>query len=247
MANKFRNWFGNQDKELPESLRDKTPDEVAASLKEFDEVKAKLASIEANRANEKTEMDQLKTSYSQTQTRIQELEAAARRPAPAPQPPAENPDFVTDPDGAFNSRVAPLASITVQTAAQTARIIAKQQLDARDLTTGTRDGRLFDHWSAEITEASKRYQATQMVSPEAWVGIYMWVKGNHADELADPEARKKKFSFLEPAASAVVTRDESSKTPADQLTDQEKHVADKMGVSYENYLKRKKSMTFVNA
>ena len=110
------------------------------------------------------------------------------------------------------------------------------------------DGRLFRAWESEINAESKKYQAMQLTSPNAWVGIFYYLKGLHADELRDPETRKKKYNFMEPSSSSVVVNkeDDDKKSANEQLTPQELHVAEKMGVSPENYLKRKKSMTMVN-
>src|SRR5208282_3514491 len=112
------------------------------------------------------------------------------------------------------------------------------------------DGRLFAMWAGEIDQECRKYQAIQLGNVNAWLGIFYYLKGVHADELRDPEVRKKKYNFLESAAStsAVQGQDDGKDKPAsDQLTDQEKHIADKMHVTYENYLARKKKMQFVAA
>jgi hypothetical protein len=84
-----------------------------------------------------------------------------------------------------------------------------------------------------------------MTSPQAWIGIFYYLKGLHSDELRDPETRKKKYNFIEPSASQATPEDKKPKSPEEELTPAEKHVADKMGVTYENYAKRKKAMQFV--
>jgi hypothetical protein len=144
-----------------------------------------------------------------------------------------------------------VANIAVQTAAMTARMLAQQQLNNADMASNgkTMDGRLFQHWGAELDTEAKKYQTVQLTTPQAWLGIFMYLKGVHADELRDPEIRKKKYNFMEPAVSGSnsSSNDNKDKPAGDQLTDAEKHVADKMGVSHENYLKRKKTMQYVNA
>jgi hypothetical protein len=127
-------------------------------------------------------------------------------------------------------------------------MLAQQMLDNNDLASNGKsmDGRLFRAWSNEVDSESKKYQPAQLTSPQAWVGIFYYLKGLHAEELRDKETVKKKYNFLEPSASQAMPQESKPKTPSEELTDAEKHVAEKMGVSYENYAKRKKAMTFVN-
>ena len=159
----------------------------------------------------------------------------------------ENPDReITDKVNELN---APLANLTIQTSVQTARMLAQQQLNNADMASGGKnmDGRLFQAWGSEIDAEATKYRPIQLTTPQAWLGIFYYLKGVHADELRDPETRKKKYNFLEPATSGAPPKGtDDKKTGVEGLTDAEKHVADRMGVTYENYAKRKQSMQYVN-
>jgi hypothetical protein len=233
---------------IPERLRDKSPEEIVAEIEKSDKLAADLAAEKAARAEDSKKVETISTEFEKVKTRLAEAEANRNVP-PKKETPEEPANFIEEPDKAFAQRVSPLATITLQNAAITARMLAQQELDNTDLNSEgkTMDGRLFRAWQAELNAESKKYQAAQLATPQAWLGIFYYLKGIHADELRDPEARKKKYNFLEPSNTQVVRQNEEKKTPSDQLTDAEKHVADKMGVSHENYLKRKKSMQFVNA
>jgi hypothetical protein len=210
---------------------------------------ARVTELEAKDAERDKEVTTIKTEFESVKAKL--AAAEANRQTPKPDANTEEPaNFVEEPDKAFAQRMAPLANITLQNAAMTARILAQQQLDNMDAMSGgkTMDGRLFRAWGTEIDAAAKKYQTIQLGSPDAWIGIFYHMKGLHADELRDPEVRKRKYNFMEPASQTVSTSDDGKPKPAsEQLTDAEKHVADKMGVKHEDYLKRKKSMVMVNA
>ena len=132
------------------------------------------------------------------------------------------------------SAVAKRIADAVNTAAMTARMLAQQQLNNQDMASPadarSMDGRLFQAWSADIDAEAKKYPQIQLATPQAWLGIFYYLKGTRADDLANPEIRKKKYgNFLESGVSSVAPRSEPEKK--DELTDAEKHVADKMKVS----------------
>src|SRR5271165_3456381 len=208
-------------KMIPDELKDKSAEEITALLKEAPSLKTKLAETEAARAADADKVTKISTEFELVKTRL--AAAEANRNAP-PKGQEEDPaNFVEEPDKAFAQRVGPLATITLQNAANTSRILAQQELDNMDMASEnkTMDGRLFRAWSAEISSESKKYQVAQLATPQAWLGIFYYLKGTHADELRDPEVRKKKYNFLEPSNTQVVRQNEEKKTPSEQLTDAE--------------------------
>ena len=235
---------------LPDRFKDKSEDDILKMLDDADKDKTRITELETKDAERETKVTEIQTQFNDVKAR---LAAAEANPKPKPDGGGNNDElanFVEDPDKAFGQRVAPVANIAIQTAAMTARMLAQQQLNNADMASNgkTMDGRLFQHWNGEIDAEAKKYQTVQLTTPQAWLGIYMYLKGVHADELRDPEIRKKKYNFMEPAVSGVSANNDGKEKPAsDQLTDAEKHVADKMGVKHEDYLKRKKAMQYVNA
>lgn len=236
---------------LPERFKDKSEDDILKMLDDADKDKSRITELENKDAERETKVTEIQTEFESVKAKL--AAAEANRNAP-PKSDGTNDqelaNFVEEPDKAFGQRVAPVANIAIQTAAMTARMLAQQQLNNADMASSgkTMDGRLFQHWNAEIDAEAKKYQTVQLTTPQAWLGIYMYLKGVHADELRDPEIRKKKYNFMEPASSNTSQNvDNTTKPASDQLTDAEKHVADKMGVKHEDYLKRKKAMVMVNA
>jgi hypothetical protein len=236
-----------EDEKLPERLRGKTPEQVAKELEAADQLAKDLEAEKAARLADSEKVTQIQTEFDKVKGDL--ARAEANRNVPPKKTDEELANFIEEPDKAFQQRVEPLTAVTLNNASMTSRIIAQQQLDNMDLQSNgkTMDGRLFRAWGNEIDGEAKKYNVGMLTTPQAWLGIFYYLKGVHADELRDPETRKKKYNFLEPSTTPVNTHKEEDKKPSDQLTDAEKHVADKMGVSHENYLKRKKAMQFINA
>lgn len=234
---------------VPDIFKDKNEDDILKMMADAAADKAERTKLEAKVAEQDTAVASIQSEFDKVKERLASADAARNR-QPDKNNTDETVDFVSEPERSFGKLVGPVANIAIQNSAITSRMLAQQQLDNADLSSGgkTMEGRLFRAWGPEIDAQSKKYQAVQLVSPDAWIGIFYYVKGLHSDELRDPEVRKKKYNFLEPTQSNVNTNsDNKDKPAADQLTDQEKHIADKMNVTHENYLKRKKAMTMVNA
>lgn len=245
------NWFRDKkDEELPESLRGKTPDQLAQELKDAQALKDKVAAAEAEAQKLKDNAATQQSEFEKVKTQLAALEAAAKKASTTDtNQPFDLEKFMADPEKVLNEevnkRVGPFAQTAVFNAMQTARILAQQQLNNQDLASGgkTMDGRLFQAWASEIDVQVKNYRPEQMVTPQSWLGVYMFIKGTHAEELADVETRRKKYGMLEPArANAGSSNDGGEKLASDQLTPQELKIAERMNVKPEDYLKRKKSM-----
>lgn len=239
-----------KENELPPELRDKTMEEVAQTLRDAAETKTKLAALETERVKEREQVAALGSEFDKVKQRLVAAEANLNKRENPPK--SEEPaDWDLEPAKAARQTMEPLVNLTISNAAMTARILALQTLDNEDMSSPadskSMNGRLFRAWEQEINEESKKYNVAAMGQPQAWLGIYYLVKGRHADELANPETRKKKYNFVESASQGGPPPKEKEKDGVEALTDQEKHVADKMKVSYENYAKRKKSMQFVNS
>jgi hypothetical protein len=240
---------------IPPELRDASPEDIVKKLQETDKLKADLAAAQAKTAEQDTKVQEISTQFEEVKTRLAAAEANRNKNDKPPDRVEATPEnMLENPKGVLDTRLAPIEGATIRNGMTMSRMLAQQQLASADMASGgrTMDGRLFQAWGGEIDAEARKYQPTTLMTPEAWLGIYWYLKGIHGDELRDPETRKKKYAFLEPAASSAAGpngagSDSKPKDGPESLTEQEKHVADKMGVSYENYAKRKKSMQFVAA
>jgi hypothetical protein len=239
-----------EEDKLPQRLRDKTPEQIAKELEDADKLKTEHELLKAQAAEYDGKVTEIQTEFEKVKTQLATAEANRNKPPDKKDEKIEaTPEnMLENPKGVLDARLAPLEATTIRNGASMSRMLAQQQLDGADMASGGKDmnGRLFRAWASEIDAEARKYSPVQLMTPEAWLGIFWYLKGTHADELRDPEVRKKKYTFLEPAATQVTPPGEPKKEGAEGLTDQEKHVADKMGVSYENYAKRKKAMVMVN-
>jgi hypothetical protein len=230
-------WGNRKEEELPESLKGKTPDQIAFELEEAKKLKERFDKLEAKDA----ERDTAFNSFASTQTQLADaLKAINERTTPKPvvnNDPREPASFITDPDLAFNERVAPLASITMQTAAITAKQEAQRAFFRKQSTEKNNiDGTLFEKFEGEILEMAKNCTPQQLANPATWAHLYYNVKGRHTDEIvSNPKA------FFTEDAKRPPSEGGGGNEP--QPTDQEKRIAEKMGVPIENYMKNKKEAT----
>jgi len=240
-------WYNSEkDKKKLGKWGDKSDDEIVAALNKAETLETEVADLKKKDTERDGIVQTLKTNFDSVKSKLDSIEANSnrRQQAPPKEDAEESPDFITDPDAAFNKRAQPLAAATMNTAAQIAKMQAQQNL-TRNSKDGI-DGRLFEHWGSEIDSIAKNTPLAILGNPQVWVGMFLQVKGYHADELSDPNTRKEKYAFLEPSTHAVVNQPQSG-AKGEEPTEQERKIAGKMGIKIEDYMKNKKAMTFVGA
>lgn len=237
-------WSEKIDKKKLGAWGSKTDEEILEALNKHDEFKTENEKLKTTVSEKDTAVSNLNNQFQEVKRKLDEAEANGRKQqTPPKKEDEEKPDFLTDPDAAFNSRMQPFATAVMQQAATTARMQAQQQL-TRNSKDGI-DGRLFEHWGGEIDTVAKNTPLNILGNPMTWVGIFLQVKGFHSDELADPTSRKEKYAFLESGSSNAQRPDAAKKD--DEATEQEKKVAERMGIPLADFMKNKKKMTFVGA
>lgn len=232
-------WGNRKEEELPESLRGKTPEQIAQALADAQKDKERVDRLEVQLKESNTKFESFATTQQSLVDTLKAVNERMQPAAPRVDPNANNEpaSFITDPDLAFNQRISPLASITMQTAAITAKTEARRGFERKQATEKNNiDASLFDRFEGEILEMAKTCSPAQLANPATWAHLFFNVKGRHTDEIV---SNPKSF-FVEDSTRQAA----SNGTPAeDTLTDQEKSIASKMGVSPENYLKNKKAST----
>jgi hypothetical protein len=234
-------WGNKKDDELPESLRGLTPEQIAAKLADAESRAAAGVTVD-------TKIDAAFERFGaalteQLTTKFGEFEA--RLPAPKVDPDPTNrqepANFITEPDRAFAERAAPLAAMATNSAAMTARMTFKDILRSRQRTKpGNRDAFLYDKYEGEIFELAKTVPAVQLGNIATWEHLFFNVKGRHADEIADALIKDDKTYFGAEVGGGTPPERliDVDKT---KLTDVEKAVAKKFGISEDEYLKQRGS------
>lgn len=223
-----------EDKDLPERLRGKTPEQVAQELADAEGYKAELADVKSQNAALSSGFESFKTDMGGKFDQLMN-----RLPAPTPKTASEPADFITEPDRAFAERAGPLATLSVQTASIVAKQAALEKFRLKQKNVkGNIDGMLFERYIDDIEALAKQIPTAQLVQPETWEHLFYNVKGRRGDEVVASVREGKNEFFIEPTQTSVSSAD----GVPDKLSTLELRVCDKMKISPEQYLKRKKEM-----
>lgn len=230
-----------EDASLPARLKGKTPEQIEQELADAEALKARFDGLEAANAATASRFESFSTELtSKFDQLMNKLTPPARPGTNADGTPKERPDFILNPDEAFNERVGPLASLSVNTATIVAKNAALQKLQARQRTVKNNiDGTLFERFDAEITELAKSVPAVQLTNPDTWEHLFFNVKGRKSDEIVTSVREGKNDFFVEPSQTSPASKDGGEMT----LTKQELRICEKMGTDPAKYLEQKKKMT----
>ncbi len=229
-------WGNRKDEELPAELKGKTPEEIAAAVRAGEEAQRKLADRADKDQARDLQFETFGTTLNELKDTLKAVNERTVAPARTTTTTTDNEpaSFITDPDLAFNQRLAPFASLVMQQSAMTAKQEAQRALSRKQATEKNNiDASLFDRFEGEILELAKNCTAQQLANPATWAHLFYNVKGRHTDEIvSNPKAFFTEDASRAPAAEAG---------HEDKLTDQELAICAKMGVKPENYLKNRKA------
>jgi len=230
-------WFKKDEADLPESLKGKTQEEITQMLADAEALKAENATLRTQNAEVNSKFESFGNTLQEMSTRLDGMATPKRAEGDGGNGEAAN--FLTDPDRAFAERAAPIVGLLLSTSASIAKQQARESAAMRQRTQKNNiDGQLFDRFDDEIMALAKTCSPQQLASPQTWTHLFYNVKGRHTDEIVTANIDKKGEFFVESAQRAV-SQDVKNE---DTLTPQQIKIAEKMGVTPENYLKRKKEM-----
>lgn len=219
-----------------------TPQQIADRLKEADALKAQLAEANGKVTDLSTKFETFSSDF---ETKVAEAVAKAI-PQPKAQPqhqtPPEKADFLTDPDNAFAQRAAPLVTMTLTTAAYTARNLAREKFQRMQRSNPGKnyDGYFFEKFENEMENMAKTVPTAQLANPETWEHIYYNVKGRHADEILQQQKEGKLDLGIESGGAGA--RGTVEKPVDEKLTPLELKIAARLGQTAEEYLAQKKKI-----
>lgn len=229
-------WFKKED--LPEELQGKTPEEIKTYLaqqkKDADDAKAALATANAAAETQKTEFEGVKSRLASIEAN--RTNANANTNNNTQREPKEPTSFLVDEDAAFNERVAPVVNLALHGAAMSARMMAFQSIPAREQ-------KLFNKYASEVEGIMAKESPERKVYAQTWLNAWTYVKGLHTQELVDAAAKGDNAFFAESGSSTGNVAGNGHEDKKDELTDAEKDIARKMKISPEAYLKNKKGIS----
>lgn len=233
-------WFKKDEPDLPESLKGKTPEEIAAAVERSSQLEQENASLRTENQATTAKFESFGQTLQEMNSKIEGLTKPAPRTDGGDGGGGGEPaNFLTDPDRAFAERAAPIVGLLLSTSATLAKQQARESAAMRQRTQKNNiDGTLFDKFDEEIMTLAKTCSPNQLATPATWTHLFYNVKGRHADEIVTANIEKKGEFFVEAAQRPASQEVQES----DTLTPQQLRIAEKMGVKPENYLKNKKEM-----
>jgi hypothetical protein len=219
-------WFGSNE-ETPPELKDMTPAQIVERLKAADLATAKVAELEPRVA----EVDTLRTKVTDMETR---LAAATRQPEPTrTEPVTKQPtSFLEDENQAFNERMAPYAGVTFAMGEQLARMNFRQSV------TDPIDVRIYKKYGSEVEDLmSKEGNPAVRANAAAWQAAFDIIKGRHVRDI-----NENRDEFFSEVATGSSNSGPAKGPDADVLTDDDKKLAKKYGLSDDEWKAQRKEM-----
>lgn len=219
------------DAEVPASLKDKTPDQIAVELADLQRRSKELDDLKASSTQKDQQLTTATTELTQIRERIKLLEASGATPKPAVQ---QVTSVLEDEDKAFNERLRPFAHALMSHEGQTSRMVAEQRIRQNPVHS-----RLLTKYQKDVDALYATVPPEYQRFPETYQRVFSQVLGDHLEEIAADAAKAGGSFFVEPAGGAS-PQDVVSKGPT--LTQDELDVAKKMKISPEAFLKSKTQM-----
>ena len=121
-------------KDLPESLRDKSPEELAAMLAKYDEMQQAVTEEKKKREELEQKASAAQSEFDQVKGRLAELESRQQPPPQQEPPPApeEPPSPWIDPSGFVRNEMKNVANVALVSGMMTARMYFEQNLSQSD-------------------------------------------------------------------------------------------------------------------
>lgn len=217
-------------KDLPESMREKRPEEIVAMLSKYEEMEKAIAEEKKRREEIEQKQTERQSEFDQMKGKLAELEA--RQPPPpseTPPPPEEPPSPWMDPHGFVRNEMKPLANVALTSGMMTAKMYFEQGL--RD-----RDRRIFKKYEDEVVKGVNTFAPEARVMPQSWFNMFMFVKGSHEDDIRKAETEDPSSFFSE-----MPSRGESPEPVVeDRLTPEEEEVCRKFHYDPKRYLEARK-------
>lgn len=220
-------------KDLPESLRDKRPEEIVAMLGKYDEMERAVAAEKAQREELEQKQTAAQSEFDQMKGKLAELEARqAPPPSEPPPPPEEPPSPWVDPQGFVRNEMKPIANVALATGMMTAKMYFEQNLSARDK-------RIFKKYEKEVEQGVNTFQPEARVMPQGWFNMFMFVKGAHEADIRKAETESPDSFFSETPSRGV----SEEPAPEEKLTAEEEEVCKKFHYDPKRYLEMRKQAT----
>ena len=223
-------WDRRNDDELPEELRGKKPNEIAAEMRKAKELETKLAVEEQARRETEAKLTATTTEFDTIKAKLADVEA--RLTPPPPEPALEEPASPwIDPHKFVQEQTKPVADVALQAGVMSAKLYFSQGLTARDQ-------KIFRKYEKEVDAMINTFQPQARVYPQSWMNAFLYVKGLHDMDIANAEKDKTDYFSETPSRGSS-----PEPAPEDKLTPDEEETCRVMRWDPKGYLEQKKRRT----
>lgn len=217
------------DQDLPPELQGKKPEDIAAALKEAQQLKDALKAEQDKSKDFETRLTAQTTEFDTVRSKLADIEKKVT-PEPVIDEPLEPASPWVDPQGFVREQTRGIAGVALQSGMMTAKMYFMQQLSPRD-------AKIFKKYEKEVEQGIATFAPEARVMPQSWFNMFMFVKGNHEQDIHKAESEKTDF-FAE-TSSRTGGHDEP--VPQDRLTPDEEETCRVMHWDPKGYLERKKA------
>jgi predicted nuclease with TOPRIM domain len=219
--------WGRKEEELPESLKGKTPAQVAQELADAAKLKTDYETLKTQSAALTTSSETQKTELQQMRERLASLEA---NPPKQKELGKEPTSVLVDEAAAFRENLTPLAVANVQNTARIERMAA----ESRFLNGDKFEAAIFRQYRNEYETLANTLSLEQAASPGTYENVFAIIKGRHTVEILDMQKKGTGVFFTE-SGGHQPPNDPTKKS--DQLSEEERKYAKKFGISEADYVK----------
>lgn len=217
-------------KDLPESLRDKSPEELAAILAKYgdmeklvEEEKKKREELEQKQNERQSEFDQMKGKLAELEARTQPQQQSE------PAAPEEPPSPWVDPSGFVRNEMKPVADVALMSGMMTARMYFEQNLSQRDR-------KIFKKFEKDVDQVVGTFAPQARVMPQAFMNAFLYVKGLHEGDIRKAETDNPDSFFSETPSRGPAEEPQ----PEAKLTPEEEEVCRVFHYDPKSYLETRK-------
>jgi hypothetical protein len=241
-------WFQTRKEDLPESIRELSPEDLDKALRDKKALEDSLTAKDTELNTLKTTVESQKTEFQTVKDKLAALEAGGGNREIKDEGSKGPASVFVNEDQAFADRIGtatgPLAAAAYGAGALAARMTAREAIQGA--ANGHIETKIWNKYANEINTLMAKEAPANQINPHSWINAFIYVKGMHFTDLQDL-ATKKTDVFAEVGSSSGAGSGGNGDENKDKLSPQELEIAKKFRMTPEKYLERKKAMKFVTA
>lgn len=230
--------WGNKDINYKEEFGVESKEELLARLQEVNNLKTQNETLQTKLTTQEAEVNTVKATLASIEERVKTIQPVQQQQQQTREN-VEIPSVQDDENAAFAARMAPIYAQNLNTTA----MVVEDQVFRRISTTDPRFGKFEKEARDLLHSAHISARANMGVNPttkktyaeELVENCYLIVKGRHTDNIVQDTVAGKGEFFVESGRNSGNSGNSEVKTDPTILTDDDRKIIAKMGVSEKVY------------